>query len=611
MITLRQFEDPIRPNSAHGNSARKAMSGNSSDGIELTNTDKFAREIIQNSCDACIEDFTQMRIESLELNSELKETIYEVLGIEEFIKPRIKETLTEFPDHEQLNNVLLVEDSNTWGLTEDDTNSFTTSRFWKFFFDTGGNEESNDLGGSYGYGKAVYTDNSSIRTIIVYSCSKNNDGNYSTKLMGITKTASYEFDSKRYTGFIYHSKDYFDEVYHPIRDKEADELAIKLGFKKRECSEIGSGTSIAIIGLKDNPDEFITNLKKSIEMYWWKKLVEKELFVEFIYINKTTSYADPETNNFLLPYLDSYEILKKRRSDSSLGNKIYNKTLNKKLGNINFNPGQLVLQEVSPGTEQEFNVNLPLINSVALFRKSGMVIKYLKPGLLNNDTFITGVFEADEKLNKLLRSSEPANHWGWNPNSPRIEDLNEYTVLGFSLDSARNFITKLEGNISQHYRTFQSTLVPEVKNTSSSFRAVDKLLTKIFGTGNSRGKPGESNKRDIRIHHMKTEIIENTNPPEYECELKVFLDNECKKESSKVAIDHKLKIMGDDNAQSIIEFHFSKLLKTDAKIVYEEKGRPFFEIKKEPANFLFRSYPFSDKFHREFQTDYIELDESK
>ena len=134
MITLKQFEDPIRPNSAHGNSARKAMSGNASDGIELTNTDKFAREIIQNSCDASIEDFTQMRIESLELNSEVKENIFKVLGIEEFLKPRIKETLTEFPNYEELNNVLLVEDKSTWGLTEDDTNSFTKSRFWKFFF---------------------------------------------------------------------------------------------------------------------------------------------------------------------------------------------------------------------------------------------------------------------------------------------------------------------------------------------------------------------------------------------------------------------------------------------------------------------------------------------
>ena len=610
MITLKQFEDPIRPNSAHGNSARKAMSGNASDGIELTNTDKFAREIIQNSCDASIEDFTQMRIESLELNSEVKENIFKVLGIEEFLKPRIKETLTEFPNYEELNNVLLVEDKSTWGLTEDDTNSFTKSRFWKFFFDTGGNEESNDLGGSYGYGKAVYTDNSSIRTIIVYSCSKNNDGNYSTKLMGITKTASYEFDSKPYTGFIYHSKEYLDDIYHPIRDQEADELAIKLGFKKRECNEIGSGTSIAIIGLKDNPDEFITNLKKSIEMYWWKKLVEKELFVEFIYSNKTISYADPETNNFLLPYIDSYEILKKRRSNSSIGNKIYNKTLNKKLGNINFNPGQLVLQEISPGTEQEFDVNSPLINSIALFRKSGMVIKYLKPVLINNDTFITGVFEADDKLNKLLRSSEPANHWGWNPNSPRIEDLKEYLQLGLSLDGARNFITKLEANISQQYRNFQSTLIPEVKNTSSSFRSVDKLLTKIFGKGNSSGQKGGGNKRDIRIHHINTKKIEKTNPPEYECELKVFLDSDCEKESSKVAINHKLKIMGDDNAQTIIEFHLSKLLKTDAKIIHEEKGQTFFEIKKEPAIFLFRSYPFSDKFHREFQTDYVELEES-
>ena len=105
MINLTQYEDYLRPNSAHGNSARKAMSGNSSDGIDLTNTDKFAREIIQNSCDASLDDFTQVQIKSLILDNELKTTLNQVLGIEKFLKPRIKQTLNDFSDYEQLNNI--------------------------------------------------------------------------------------------------------------------------------------------------------------------------------------------------------------------------------------------------------------------------------------------------------------------------------------------------------------------------------------------------------------------------------------------------------------------------------------------------------------------------
>ena len=78
----------------------------------------------------------------------------------------------------------------------------TKTRFYKFFSGDGTNDESSDLGGSYGYGKSVYTDNSLIRTILVYSCSKEKDGSYITKLMGITKSAPYIYEGKKYTGYI-------------------------------------------------------------------------------------------------------------------------------------------------------------------------------------------------------------------------------------------------------------------------------------------------------------------------------------------------------------------------------------------------------------------------
>ena len=120
-----------------------------------------------------------MRIESLELNSEVKENIFKVLGIEEFLKPRIKETLTEFPNYEQLNNVLVVEDKSTWGLTEDIQILLLNLDFGNSFLILEGMKSQMILGVPM-VTKAVYTDNSSIRTIIVYSCSKNNDGNYST-----------------------------------------------------------------------------------------------------------------------------------------------------------------------------------------------------------------------------------------------------------------------------------------------------------------------------------------------------------------------------------------------------------------------------------------------
>ena len=179
-----------------------------------------------------------------------------------------------------------VEVKKAEAIAKAETRYPTKTRFYKFFSGDGTNDESSDLGGSYGYGKSVYTDNSLIRTILVYSCSKEKDGSYITKLMGITKSAPYIYEGKKYTGYIYHADEFlqkfFDFETTPFRNEDADRIAQKLGFTKRDRSEKGTGTSIAIVGLKNKSHAFFQDLKESAEKYWWKKIVDNDLDIDFI-----------------------------------------------------------------------------------------------------------------------------------------------------------------------------------------------------------------------------------------------------------------------------------------------------------------------------------------
>ena len=609
--TLEQYEIPHGRLLSPGNAGRKALNQGSGDENQLSDTDILIRESIQNSTDSAIGNDTHIKFRYLTLTTELSENYNEELGIKNCLKPKLEVNY----DSKDLNNILIIEDYQTWGLTESekDVEDPTKTRFYKFFSGDGTNDESSDLGGSYGYGKSVYTDNSLIRTILVYSCSKEKDGSYITKLMGITKSAPYIYEGKKYTGYIYHAdkffQDFFDFETTPFRNEDADRIAQKLGFTKRDRSEKGTGTSIAIVGLENKSNEFFKDLKESVEKYWWKKIVDNELDVELINKEGEIESPDPESNSYIEPYIFCYGLLKKTGGNTNSDINVFHRQFknNTKLG---FPIGSIVLKELISGSQESINQNSNLVNSIALFRQSGMVIEYKKNKNTVSNVYTVGVFEAHKNLNKLLRSAEPANHWGWISNSKRLKDLKEYEKLNISIEYAENVIKSIYRKIRDVEKEFQLKLTPDTTITSSNFRNLDVLLTKFFGKGKKKGGGGGGAPRNIRIHHKKTIPIfeEKTNKRYYECLVDVSLDQNCKKNTSLVYLNHKINIQGDDNAQTVIETYESDLAETDALISKEIDGKNFYEISKISSFFKFKTKSVDNSYHANIDLDYSEIE---
>ena len=88
------------------------------------------------------------------------------------ISKRESEKLSRFPQENQLGSVLYIEDYATTGLSYTGEEHVEDTKFYRFFFGSGDNEDQGGTGGSFGYSKGVYTENSTIRTIVAYSCSK-------------------------------------------------------------------------------------------------------------------------------------------------------------------------------------------------------------------------------------------------------------------------------------------------------------------------------------------------------------------------------------------------------------------------------------------------------
>jgi hypothetical protein len=74
-----------------------------------------------------------------------------------------------------------------------------------------------------------------------------------------------------------------------------------------------------------------------------------------------------------------------------------------------------------------------------------MVGEYRKPGgTSDSGKYVAGVFMANDKLNELLRSSEPASHWGWNDNSERIAELKAFEDLEIDLLTSKRLIKSIK-----------------------------------------------------------------------------------------------------------------------------------------------------------------------
>ena len=616
---LRQFPIPYGRLTTTGNSGRKALNQGSGNDNRLSDCDILIRESIQNSSDSAMDDdgSTHIKFRALNLTPELNDIYKEELGINNDLKPILKTDNYDIQDSINLNNVLFIEDYKTWGLTESEKNitNKRLTRFYKFFSGDGTNDESSDLGGSYGYGKTAYTDNSLIRTIIIYSCSKEDDGSYITKLKGITKSAPYFDKGKQYSGYIYHGNEMhvnyedFDFDITPFRNNEADRIAEKLGFKKRDRSDDGTGTSILIVGLENNSDEFFKEVKESVEKYWWKKIVDNELCVDIIDKNGEVLTPDPESNSYLEPFIFCYKLLKKTNQNTDPDIKVQIKQY-KNDSKLGFPVGRIVLRELSSGSQESINSNSILVNSIALFRQSGMIIEYKKCPSQVNNIFTVGVFEAHKNLNRLLRSAEPANHWGWIENSKRLKDLKEYIKLNITLEDAQKLIKNIYRKVKDSNREFQLTLTPESKITSSNFRNLDVVLTKFFGKGTKTGTSGGGSPRNIRIHHKKPTSFTDleTNKTFYKCPVDVYLDQEGKREISLVCLTHKININGDDNAQTVIDTFESELEETDAKLSKEIDGKKYYEISKIISSFVFKTKSIDNSYHSYTSADYSEIE---
>lgn len=422
-------------------------------------------------------------------------------------------------------DLLYIEDYNTIGLGGPLTRKTPDAHFRKLALTLGSGDKlvgGESTGGSYGFGKAVYSGSSDCKTVFFYSSFEptvDTEGAHA-RLMGCAYFKGHEHQGKTYTGRAWWGIP-DDGIVRPFVDDEAHELAEKLGFKRRDAASKGASILVVGCGKLD-----MNELRKAFELYWWPSIVEHSFDVELIDNGAPIDPPQPKQNSTVRPFVKAYELflgIQHPEHKISAKKEIKGSMADTKAGTW---AATYVDREVFEGDEE-------VLDSIALMRKPRMVVKYDKVGKEYLPAFAS-VFVASDDADPIFKTSEPQEHDLWD------EHHDELT------EDWREFVAKAMKNLRKDVREFQRNLKPPAPPGGIQLPQLQKLLGNVFKAKGLQKVPPKRPADPVNVHIDPVRSEENGNA-KIRARIKIKLKDDYKKEQLPARISIRIPVLANDN----------------------------------------------------------------
>lgn len=488
MQTNWYYEDEPVNGGAGGEVFKSIFNGSGVDAAE-----RLAREALQNSVDAAREGETpRVTLQMRAYSGAALSRFWTAAGLNQLASREASLGLHQgnaLENQPEQLRVLQVIDSCTTGLEGDPTSP--SSKLRKLLMEIGGSQkiaEGSASGGSYGFGKAVYSASSRIAVIFAYSRTNDGEGQPLSLLMGCAYHKAHEFDEERTSGRGFFGKPV--ELRHAIRfdafrDSEADDLAAELDMSRAEDD---LGTTIAIVDCPLSMED----IKRGVERSWWPKIRRDNFRVNLIDEAGQRLHPRPLQDPELRPFIDALDVALGRSPEQSGKSR---RKMNS-IRELSHNIGQLGLFVMNdPEEVDEQAEKTDLRDTIALVRSPGMVVQYYGKRQISHPP-VVGVFLADEGIDHILRRSEPPEHDRWDAHADRLDPAKGECEI----------VQKVHVTIWRELRAFQKTARPPEQSTGNRFLQLERELAKLFGptgkrepSGGGKGETPVSLRPDVRI----------------------------------------------------------------------------------------------------------------
>jgi len=432
----------------------------------------LAREAIQNSVDAELEgQKVRVCFRHKRLINSAKTAFIEAAGLSnlaaradalELPAPNCLPTLDKPKTPLSL---LYIEDHNALGLPGDphDKNS-NFHRLLLSLGDRSKNRNSKGSGGSYGFGKAVYSASSAIQTIFAYTRFATGKGEEEkTRVFGCGYYQGHEFKKKSFGGRAWFGVSGTHaatgtKVVDPFEGAAADKLAARLGFEPRHPGDLG--TTILVV----DSDVDLADIVLGVEDWWWPRLIDQKLDVEIHDATGAMSVPRPKMNAQLRPFIEAFDLAVGRAEPKSKSQKAH--TLPRLL---DMPLGVCGMVAVPLGENGAPIVQPERWNSVALIRSPLMVVAY--KSFSDMSPYVVGAFVAADEVNLVLRKSEPPAHDRWDEDSGNLKDAD-----GAGKASVRAVLARIKSGLKR----FQGEVAPPLPPKQQRMTFLERALGSYF-----------------------------------------------------------------------------------------------------------------------------------
>lgn len=426
----------------HGNSATSAIGRPS-----LESWDLFTRETLQNSWDArdrsSNEDGVTFSIDYRRLTGHRSQALKDFFGSGTEGLPALAEFLAE-PREIPL-PILLVSDTGTSGLqgpTSAAQHFEGRDDFVSFVRNIGRRAEKELRGGTYGFGKGVFFNMSDSQTVLIYTRTKDENGNPVRRFIAMANGNGYTRDDYEYTGRHWWGvKSYGvrENVYaNPFTGSDADALARTFQMDTHFTSDRPTGTTVAVVNPRIDPDEVdavMETISKALTKWAWPHMVSRSEDMDPIDFSVTVDgrdipIPDPMKDPLLRPFVRAYRLAIKEPEhlDPDTFVKEFEVSGPRKWRDIvSERPveylGRLAIQTSQAESNPQASVLEDDMNHhVALMRGPRMIVNYWQEPRASAEDCYAGIFLAAEHLDPLFAASEPPAHDEWNPTTVNLKD---------------------------------------------------------------------------------------------------------------------------------------------------------------------------------------------
>lgn len=504
----------------------------------------LAREAIQNSSDAALKGSkVRVRFRATSIVGGPKKDFAAACGLSE-IAERASDLsfgpncLASLDDADVALPLLYVEDYETDGLSGDPHDP--RSNFFRLLLSLGDRSKARTAtgtGGSYGFGKSVYSSSSAIRTIFAYTRCVDGADKEVVRIFGCGYYKTHEFQGEPFSGRAWlGSKERPDGkgrlIVDPLEGGAAEVLAARLGFFPRPAGR--RGTSILIV---DSVVE--TNaIAQGVEDWWWPRLVANKLDVEIVDVNGNPQPPRPKKADRLRPFIEAFDIARGVATPRA-GVQDFQR-LNADRGVPMGTCGFVVIpldDAGSPVVDEERK------NTVALVRSPLMVVAYLPASQSEPPT--VGVYLAPdaEEIDLALKKSEPPAHDRWDPDSMNLRD---------ETGDGKRIVASILNRSKSALKRFQSRAAPAAAPKERRLTLLDRALGSYFRP-QSLGPKTPPNARPSPLHldFSKQPFAEATNTGQLRIRsaFAVTLDEASEEESVLLRLRINCPVLEDDGEE--------------------------------------------------------------